>query len=67
VGCRNTTLNCAAFSLGTLVGAGVLAESIALELLVQAGLASGLRERETIRTARSGLRAGAARPRDLRR
>ena len=62
-GCRNDTLNTAALKVGSLVGAGLLNETTATTMLVQAGLAIGLGEREVESTVRSGLRAGMASPR----
>ena len=61
-GARNNALNAAAFDLGRLVGAGELGEDAARDLLVEAGIATGLHRREALATARSGLRAGAKKP-----
>lgn len=62
-GTRNVTLNRAAFSLGQLVGAGLLDEDAASGALLTAAGAAGLPEREADATIRSGLRAGAKSPR----
>lgn len=63
VGQRNDGLNRAAFSLGRLVGGGELSERLVHEALLAAALATGLGERESERTIRSGLSAGKAVPR----
>jgi hypothetical protein len=65
VGTRNDTLNRAAYSLGTLVGSGVLDQALVEAELTRAALAAGLEPRETAGTLRSGLTAGIARPRRL--
>lgn len=62
-GQRNATLNRAAYSLGTLAGAGAFPESLAREALQRAGEAIGLCPRETAATIASGLNAGCIRPR----
>lgn len=62
-GQRNDGLNRAAFSLGTLVAGGELAEDLVYRHLLGAALAVGLGEPEADRTIRSGLRAGAGCPR----
>lgn len=70
-GQRNATLNRAAFSLGTLVGAGALDEHVVVEALAAAavsasqGGAQPMREREVMATIRSGLREGMQRPRSF--
>lgn len=64
-GTRNVTLNSAAFALGTLVGAGVLDEFVAVGVLLAAALASGLDENEATVTIESGIAAGKANPRRL--
>jgi hypothetical protein len=66
-GQRNDGLNRAAFSLGTLVAGGELAEDLVHRELLTAALAVGLGELEARRTIRSGLRAGAATPRQAPR
>jgi bifunctional DNA primase/polymerase-like protein len=63
VGTRNDTLNRAAFSLGRLVGAGVLDRELATGELMDAGRQAGLPPREIASTVLSGLSAGIARPR----
>lgn len=62
-GFRNDTLNRVAFRLGQIVGAGCLEESDIEPLLIQHGIAIGLREREVVDTVRSGLQAGEGSPR----
>lgn len=62
-GCRNHTLNRAAFALGQLVAGGHLDEHDVVGALTAAGLAAGLGEREIRATIASGLRAGLGRPR----
>lgn len=62
-GQRNATLNRAAYSLGTLVDAGVLPEPLVGEALLQAAQSVGLHLAEAAATIASGLRAGTARPR----
>lgn len=64
-GDRNNTLNRAAFSLGQLVGAGLLTESEVVSALTSAALARGLGGRETEQTIRSGLESGKAEPRQV--
>ncbi|MDX3641432.1 AAA family ATPase [Streptomyces sp. MB09-02B] len=64
-GTRNMTLNEAAFALGTLVGApwnDLTAETVE-DALSEAAAACGLPLREAACTIRSGLRAGARKPR----
>lgn len=63
VGTRNDTLNRAAYSLGTLIGGGLLDQALVETELTRAALAAGLDARETASTLRSGLTAGIARPR----
>jgi hypothetical protein len=58
VGCRNDTLNRAAFALGRLVGAGLLDEASVRHELTAAARYAGLGRDETTRTIRSGLTAG---------
>src|SRR4029077_13405082 len=65
-GSRNSTLNRAAFSLGQIVGAGVLDASTVEHVLADSATASGLSEREAFQTIRSGLRAGVDHPRGPR-
>ena len=61
-GQRNHALNKAAFSLGRLVGSGILSHSEVEDTLMNAGLASGLDEREIRITCSSGIRAGIKNP-----
>ncbi|MGW0630143.1 bifunctional DNA primase/polymerase [Streptomyces sp. NPDC002758] len=62
-GTRNDTLHRAAFSLGTLVGAGRLDARTAVEALVAAGESIGLPPREVQKTVTSGVSAGLRNPR----
>jgi len=64
-GQRNHTLNAAAYSLGTLVGAGRLDPAAAAAALLTAAQRSGLTQREAEGTIASGLRSGMANPRKL--
>lgn len=64
-GSRNDALNRAAFSVGTLVGAGAVPESEAAGALAASGRAAGLGEAEVRATVRSGMEAGKRSPRDL--
>jgi hypothetical protein len=65
-GSRNDTLNRIAFRLGQIVAAGGLEEGRVEEVLVEGARATGLREREAVRTVQSGLRAGEQWPRGPR-
>lgn len=62
-GSRNHTLNAAAFSLGTLVGAGALDSETVYVVLLGAAREAGLTEREARRTIASGLSSGVKHPR----
>lgn len=62
-GTRNHTLNAAAFSLGQLVGAGVITAPVVVEQLLHAALTIGLTELESERTILSGLAKGIEQPR----
>jgi hypothetical protein len=62
-GSRNDTLNRAAFNLGQLVAAGLLPSVAVISTLASAAERAGLPTDETRRTIRSGLAAGARRPR----
>ena len=66
---RNDTLNRAAFNLGTLGGAGLLAEEEAWNALHDAATAAGLGAGETYATFQSGWNKGMENPRqfELRR
>jgi hypothetical protein len=64
-GTRNVTLNRAAFSLGQLVAAGLIPPLPVITSLIDAARYSGLPEDEAIRTVRSGMAAGARKPRTL--
>jgi hypothetical protein len=67
---RNNTLNLAAYSLGQLVGAGLLSETPVLAGPIEAAQASGLvaddGRRSVLAAIHSGLEAGIAHPRDVR-
>lgn len=60
---QNETINRAAFSLGTLVGAGALSEAEARDDLLAAARAGNHPEGRALATIESGLRAGMAQPR----
>jgi putative DNA primase/helicase len=62
---RNDTLNKEAFSLGTLVGAGMLGIEDVRNHLTEAALACGLERRETDSTIERALRDGIAHPREM--
>lgn len=62
-GQRNDTLNRVAYRLGQIIGGGALAEHDIEPLLIEQGIALGLREREVVLTVHSGLRAGEGSPR----
>lgn len=62
-GQRNATLNRAAFCLGQVVAGGALDKNEVEGLLVDAGLSTGLGEREARLTVSSGLTAGYEYPR----
>jgi hypothetical protein len=62
-GTRNVTLNRAAFSLGQLVVAGLIPPIPVITSLIDAARYAGLSEDEAVRTVRSGMEAGARKPR----
>ena len=62
-GTRNVTLNRAAFSLGQLVAAGLIPPLPVITSLIDAARYAGLPQDEAIRTVRSGMEAGARKPR----
>ncbi len=62
-GAQNNAINTAAFSLGTLVGAGALTEAGARETLLGAARAGNHPDGRALATIESGLRAGMAQPR----
>jgi hypothetical protein len=66
-GTRHDTLNRAAFSLGQLVGSGLLPELAVMTSLAGAARQSGLPERDIPRIITSGMAAGSRRPRIPRR
>jgi hypothetical protein len=57
-GCRNDTLNAAAYAVGQLVGTGLIPQRLAEDALLRAGTEVGLSERECLSTIHSGLSAG---------
>ncbi|MBT2391639.1 bifunctional DNA primase/polymerase [Streptomyces sp. ISL-1] len=63
LGDQNNTINTAAFSLGTLVGARALSEAEARDDLLAAARAGNHPEGRALATIESGLRAGMAQPR----
>lgn len=62
---RNNALNRAAFSLGQLVGGGILSQADVETTLRSAASAAGLEEREIEGTLRSGIEAGKGEPRGV--
>lgn len=62
---HNDALNRSAYSLGQLVGAGLLNEGEVEQALLSAALDVGQGEGEAIATIRSGLRGGIAKPRTV--
>jgi putative DNA primase/helicase len=64
-GTRNSTLNNAAFAMGTLVGANAIDREDVEQALLDAALECGLPDEEAERTIASGLDAGEREPRDL--
>jgi hypothetical protein len=65
-GRRNATLNRAAFNLGQLIAAGQLDADQARAVLLAAALEAGNPEAKARATIESGLRGGAAKPRQSR-
>ena len=64
-GTRNHVLNAAAYSLGRLVGTGLLTTADTTTVLFDAARTSGLADAEITRTIRSGLTAGTQNPKPL--
>ena len=64
-GSRNDRLNRASFSMGQLIGAGILDERDAVRSLTRAGQTAGLDSEEIERTIQSGIDGGKAAPRKL--
>lgn len=62
-GQRNDQLCRSAFNLGQLVAGGALDPALVIDTLAEAALRAGLAPREVEATIASGIRAGAARPR----
>ena len=65
-GCRNATLNRAAFNLGQLVAGGLLDPEQVRAVLLAAALEAGNPQAKARATITSGLRGGAAKPRRRR-
>jgi hypothetical protein len=65
-GCRNATLNRAAFNLGQLVTAGLLDPDQVRAVLLAAAIEAGNPQAKARATINSGLRGGAAKPRRRR-
>ena len=65
-GQRNATLNRQAFTIGGLVGAGVIDDRLAVTALYRAGRCAGLDDAECRATVRSGFEAGLKYPMDAR-
>ena len=63
-GTRNETLNSASFAIGQLIQSGLDRGEVE-RFLLDAATASGLSEIEALRTIRSGLKAGEAKPRSI--
>jgi hypothetical protein len=66
-GNRRNQLNKSAFSLGQLIGAGVLDEDVVITTLTEAALKTGLPPKEIDKTIWDGIEDGKAKPRNLRR
>jgi len=64
-GSRNQTLNDEAYTLGQLIGGGVLDEIETRETLRRAAIGAGLSEEETRKTIESAIEAGKAKPRTV--
>lgn len=64
-GTRNSRLNQAAFSMGTLIAAGLVQINWVAVVLAQAGLNAGLCKSEVEKTLQSGLSAGMKHPREV--
>jgi hypothetical protein len=64
-GQRNARLNLAAWRLGRLAGAGLIAQGRVADLLLLAATVAGLGYGEARTTISSGIRAGARHPRDV--
>jgi hypothetical protein len=62
---RNTTLNDASFRLATLLNTGHITRGELEAILLQAAVKAGLPAEEARKTIKSGLDAGAAKPRDI--
>src|SRR5262249_9708 len=64
-GKRNDQLNRSAFSLGQLVGAGMIEREVVERSLIGAAAGAGLDCGEVERTVKSGIEAGILKPREL--
>ena len=60
---RNNQCNASAYSIGQLVGGGLLDQDHAVACLVDAGVLTGLPERDVRAAVASGMRAGMGKPR----
>lgn len=65
VGTRNSRLNQAAFSMGTLVAAGAISIELVADNLASAAKCAGLEYSEIEKTLHSGLSAGMKHPREV--
>jgi Bifunctional DNA primase/polymerase, N-terminal len=65
VGTRNSRLNQAAFSMGTLVAAGAISIELVADHLASAAMSAGLECNEIEKTLQSGLSAGMKHPREV--
>jgi putative DNA primase/helicase len=64
-GRRNDQLNRSAFSLGTLIGAGMIDRGTVERSLIGAAAAAGLSVQEATATIKSGIEAGISKPRQV--
>ena len=64
-GSRNDTLNRSSFSLGTLIGAGLLERGEVEQSLLEAAVKIGLSSQEAAATIRSGIESGMKHPRQV--
>lgn len=62
---RNSILNCQAFAIGQLIGAGLLRRDVAEAAFTGAGLVVGLSSDEVAQVVKRGLDAGEKCPKDL--
>ena len=64
-GCRNATVNLAAFNIGQLVGGGCLAYDEAFGMLLNAAGLCGYPSKEAVPVIKGGLKSGMAKPRSV--